>query len=139
MKEKLKNASIIRSIIVNSEELKYTKYPVIAIWFDGTDWHGQSNMLIDGEDHKVVELDVINKTRKVVTIKSGFEFIKNALSEKKYRCGCVLDFASKTIFFDSKMALDELKDYLSIRNWANYFISETKVNFSDSKPGGRIV
>lgn len=114
----------MEELIINGKGFKYFGQPLSAVIFDGSYWGGRSNFLASNETQKT-ETDV-------QSLEDCFVWMKRWSEETDYVCGYVLDYSSKTIYYDKQESLDYLlKKSFPKLGKENYFDKFIEKNFQN--------
>lgn len=113
----------MKNLIINSKTFVHIGEPLEAFIFDGEYWGGRSNFLASNEKEKT-SIDLEN-------LEDCFAWMSRWSNESDYVRGYVLDYSTKTIYYDK----EEAKDYLLKRAFPkrgeeNYFDKFVQRDFS---------
>lgn len=108
---------------INGEQQQYIGAPLVAFMFDGDAWAGRSNFLASNQTTK--------NTIDLTDLQDCFKWMKKWSADSDYKSGYILDFSSKTVYYDTQDALVHLKEKkIPKRKWDNYFTSFKQMNFA---------
>ncbi len=114
---------MMKTLVVNGKELKYVGLPLNVTVFDGKYYSGRTNFLCSNEKIKT-EIDLMD-------LEDCFRWMKTWSAMDDYIHGYVLDYSTKTIYYDKQEALDHLFNLVfPIRQEENFFEHFTQKDFS---------
>ena len=102
----------MQQMIINGKVLRYVGQPLALFVRDGDGWAGRTNFL-QGESERSAQVE---------DIEDCFRWLAEWLEDDKSPCSYVLDYASRTVYYDSAEALKDVQERLiPKRNLDGYF------------------
>ncbi len=89
-----------QEIVINGVTLRYVGQPLDAVGYDGEFWAGRSNFELANE------LPCLHLN----DLDDCFRWMAQWKTYDDYQCGYVMDYASRTIYYDKDKALQHLKE-----------------------------
>ena len=113
----------MKTIIINEKPLQYVKLPLQAWTYDKDGWGGRSNLLASNETTK--------RKASLKDLDDCFAWMKKWMADDDYQYGYVIDFSTRTIYYDSEEALAHiLQKKVPKRNWDGFFKTFVQKDFS---------
>lgn len=115
----------MEKLTINGNTFSYVGQPLTAMVFDGMNYMGRSNVSNKNqEDMGAISLNNLD---------DAFKYMKEWIQDEEYAYGYVLDYSTKTIYYDDDRVLDYLlKKVFPKLEKENYFKIFTKMNFKNN-------
>lgn len=111
------------SIEINGKILQHTGLPLAIYILEDGSWGGRTNFLCSNETEKN-DADLID-------LNDCFYWMKKWFTEDSCQGGYILDFSTKTIYYDTPETLAILQEKkIPKRKWDGYFQTFTQMDFS---------
>ncbi len=104
----------METLTINGKANRHVGLPLAAYTQDGESWSGNSNILTDHESTRTnIHLNGLTDC---------FWWMKEWNKEEDVKAGFVLDFTTKTAYYDNNTSLAYIKEkFIPAQKWENYF------------------
>jgi hypothetical protein len=116
----------MKTLNINGEVRYHVGEPLDVKVRDYEGWAGRSNFLSSNERERSVQLK---------DLEDCFRWAEEWLRDAKSSCCYVLDYASRTAYYDSEETLKHLREFIiPMRNLQGYFQNFTQRSFKTVPP-----